>query len=153
MQIRKEEKMSKKLSKVLVTMMLIAAMSVMYVMSAFAATGVFYVSKDGGATYEKAPSHAQNTINSVDLKNGRYKITFKKINWWVAKGEITEFNNQAVTYTGDISNTITGKYIVADFNLKGGGTITGTAVQFKIDATVFGKPHDHAYNNAVLVIK
>lgn len=145
--------MSKKLSKVLVAMMLVAAMSVMYVMSAFAATGTFYVSKDGGATYEKAPKHAQDTIKNVTLEDGNYTITFRKINWWVAKGEITEFNNQAVAYTGNISDPITDEYTVANFNLKGGGIITGTAVQFKIDATVFGKPHNHAYNNAVLVIK
>lgn len=144
----------KNFKKLVLTLMLVAAMSAMYVVSAFAATGTFYVSKDGGATYEKAPSHAQGTIANVKLRNGNYTITFQKIKWVVASGHISEFNGAPVSYPdGKYSNAITAKYAVQTFSAKGGGTITGTPVQFKVVANVFGFGRTHAYDKAVLVIK
>ncbi len=143
----------KNFKKLVLTLMLVAAMSAMYVVSAFAATGTFYVSKDGGATYQKAPSHAQGTIASVDLENGQYTITFQKINWFVAGGMVTEFNKNKVNYEGNISLPITATYKAQKFAKKGGGTIKGTPVQFKVEAKVFGVGHTHAYDTAVLVIQ
>ena len=143
----------KNFKKLVLTLMLVAAMSAMYVVSAFAATGIFYVSKDGGATYEKAPFHAQQTIADVNLQNGQYKIIFKKVNWMVAKGEVTEFNGKGVSYKGRTSYPITSDYLVKSFALNDGGTITGTPVQFKVHAIRFGKEYNHAYDKAVLVIR
>lgn len=144
----------KNFKKLVLTLMLVAAMSAMYVVSAFAATGTFYVSKDGGKTYQKAPSHAQNTIYSLDLEDNDYTITFKKVNWVVAGGYISEFNRKPVNYSGgNVSKPISGEYVEKTFKLKNGGTITGTEVQFKVTATFLGLPHNHAYNKAVLVIQ
>lgn len=145
----------KNFKKLVLTLMLVAAMSAMYVVSAFAATGTFYVSKDGGATYQKAPSHAQNAIANVKVEDGYYTIRFQKINWVVASGHISEFNYKAVDYSeGNVSKPITKKYVVKTFKLKNGGTITGAEVQFKVEATLpFGIKHNHAYDRAVLVIQ
>ena len=146
----------KNFKKLVLTLMLVAAMSAMYVVSAFAATGIFYVSKDGGATYQKAPSHAQGTIANVNLENGNYTITFQKIDWFVAKGMITKFNREKVTYPGDgkFSAPITATYDEATFPVKGGKTIKGTPVKFKVEATLpLGIKHNHAYDTAVLVIQ